>query len=172
MVRSSRPETTGIYLGSLATRERTVLSRVQSRAEIARDPAGGAYLVFANGPSLMGQPFDAEHGRLTGEPFPIADSVVHGQYIEPLHATFATSDEGVLAYMSQRPLDQLTWFERDGARGAALGAPGVHLGASLAADERTVAFTLQDSGSGKFAIWRRGFRRWEAVAAHVRQVQS
>ena len=154
MARSSVQQNTGIYLASLSSPRGTLLSHVQSRAEISRNRVGEAYLVFANGPSLLAQPFDTGRGALVGNPFLVADPIGHSEYIEPLHAAFATSEEGVLAYVSGRPLDQLTWFERDGARSGTVGEPGVHLGASLSPDGKTVAFTLRDPRVGKFGIWR------------------
>ncbi len=110
--------------------------------------------MFAKGPLLLAQRFETERGALAGDPLRVADDILHDEYIEPLHAAFATSDKGVLAYAANRPFDQLTWFERDGARTGTVGKHGVHLGASLAPDGKTVAFTLQDPRTRKFGIWQ------------------
>ncbi len=159
MTRSSLPENTGIYIASLSSPHGSLLAHVQSRAEISRDRDGQAYIVFAKGPLLLAQRFDSKRGALAGDPFRVAEDIVHSEYIEPLHAAFATSEEGVLAYASNRPFDQLTWFERDGARTGTVGQPGVHLGASLARDGKTLAFTLQDPRTGKFGIWQMDLSR-------------
>ena len=159
MTRSSPPENTGIYIASLSSPHGSLLAHVQSRAEVSCDRDGQAYVVFANGTSLLAQRFDIKRGTLAGEPFRVADDILHGQYIEPLHAAFATSEEGVLAYATNRSLDQLTWFERDGARTGSVGEAGVHLGASLAPDGRAVAFSVRDPRTGKFGIWQMDLSR-------------
>lgn len=154
MLRSARADNTGIYLGSLDSGRNIRILGDQSSAMLTQSPAGDGYLIFGRGDTLMSQRFDVNRNKLVGEPFQIAESVVHGLYVEPMLTAFSTSQQGVLAYVSGRPTDQLTWVDRTGARGDTLGAPGIHLGPSVSPDGKEVTVATSDSRTGIFALWR------------------
>ena len=67
------------------------LMETNSRVEYAPPPRPGepGSLLFIRGASLLAQPFDADHLRLAGEPFPIAQNVVY--YGPVLSANFSVS---------------------------------------------------------------------------------
>ena len=60
-----------IYVGSLDSKERTLLLNASSNALYS--PPG--YLLYHREGTLMAQPFDAERIQLTGEPVPIAEGL-------------------------------------------------------------------------------------------------
>src|SRR4029453_15526652 len=71
LARSSKKETTGIYVGSLDSAETRML--VQSDAGARYAPPG--YLLFLKERVLMAQPFDTEKLQLSGEPSLVAEEV-------------------------------------------------------------------------------------------------
>ena len=78
-------------------------SRVQYAPAFRIDQPGA--LLYIRGSSLLVQPFDAEHLRLAGEPFPIAQNVI---YFRPTaSACFSVSDNGVLVYQAPFPVSEL-----------------------------------------------------------------
>ena len=60
-----------IYVGSLDSKERTLLLNANSNAVYS--PPG--YLLYHREGTLMAQPFDTERIQLTGEPVPIAEGL-------------------------------------------------------------------------------------------------
>ena len=108
--RSTKAENNGIYVGSLDSRERTLLLNANSNAVYV--PPG--YLLYHRAGTLMAQPFDAQRTRLMGEPVPVAEGL---QFIDVVgHAAFAASQNGVLAYRSGTgmPTRTLVWVSRNG----------------------------------------------------------
>jgi eukaryotic-like serine/threonine-protein kinase len=108
--RSARTENNAIYVGSLDSQDRTLLLKANSNA-IYVDPG---YLLYHRQGTLMAQPFDAEHIRLTGEPVPIAEGVQVNYTVGK--AAFAASQNGVLAYRTgtDGPPRTLVWVSRNG----------------------------------------------------------
>jgi len=101
----------GIHVGSLdSDGHRQVLNTTSSGLFIAP-----GYLLFVRERTLMAQRLDVETLALTGDAFPVAESV--GLY-SAVSSTFSVSDNGVLAYTSGTggigADRQLTWFDRTG----------------------------------------------------------
>jgi DNA-binding winged helix-turn-helix (wHTH) protein/Tol biopolymer transport system component len=99
-----------IYLASLSSADATPLLTADSKAVYA--PPG--YLLYVRGGVLLGQPFDASRGRLTGEPVALAAPV--GANPDTGGGRFSVSDNGVLAYRggSVGSTGELVWFDRSG----------------------------------------------------------
>ena len=114
-VSTGKQESSGIYAGSIDSKERRYLLSANSNAAYA-PPRGGepGYLLFARGTTLVAQPFDHEKLRLSGESVPVAENL--GYYEGFRIADFSVSPNGVLAYGSGivYPLTQLIWFDRGG----------------------------------------------------------
>jgi hypothetical protein len=89
-------------------------------------PAEPGYLLFIRGASLLAQPFDADQGKLAGEPSPIAQNVVY--YGSNLSACFSVSTNGVLAYQANFPVSELNWYDRSGNAVGQEGRPSTHWG--------------------------------------------
>src|SRR4030095_13164586 len=90
--RSSKKETTGIYLGPLDSGESKMLVQSDAGAKYASP----GYLLFLKDRALMAQPFDAEKLQLSGEPTLVADSVASNA--QNGRSFFGVSDNGILVY--------------------------------------------------------------------------
>ncbi len=111
LVVSTNFKSVASYVGDLDSKiRRQVLTG--TNAEYA--PPG--YLLFARGPTLMAQPFDAGKAQTTGDPVPITEQIGHPRESPAL---FSTSQNGILVYESNSAEEnaQLTWFDRSGKAG-------------------------------------------------------
>jgi serine/threonine protein kinase len=109
------------------------------------------YLVFAREGALLAQRFDPGSGRVTGEPFSIAEHVRY--FLSTGSASFAVSQSGTLAYQSQDDVSRLTWFDRTGRELTTVGPPGNYLSVSIAPDGRRALFDRARSGIGTYDVW-------------------
>jgi Tol biopolymer transport system component len=115
------------------------------------------YLVFAREGALLAQRFDADSGRVVGEPFSIAERVRY--FASTGAASFATSRTGTLAYQSQENVRNLTWFDRAGRELGTAGSPGYYLSVSISPDGRRAVFDRARPGIGTYDIWSLDFER-------------
>jgi len=144
---SDRPESEGIYAGSLDSKETKFLVHTDMRAWYA--PPG--YLVFPRDEALMAQPFDATRLHVHGEPVVIANGVWFAR--PAAQASFSVSATGSLAYVNASLWDaELSWFDRTG-RALGTAGPVRHEGIrpQIAPDGRRIAV-----GRGEFGretIW-------------------
>jgi len=147
LARSSKKETTGIYVGSLDSAESKML--VQSDAGARYAPPG--YLLFLKERVLMAQPFDAEKLQLSGEPSLVAEQV--GYNSQNGRAFFCVSDNGILVYRAGVLTNsRFTWFDRAGKQLGTVGTPDLLLSPSLSPDEKRIAMVRADETSGS-DIW-------------------
>jgi len=115
-IRNTRPENSGIYLGSL---DGTALIRLVTTlaSGLSAPPRGGrpGHLLWVREDDLLAQPLDLEAGRLTGEVITVASDV---RVEESQRVTFASvSANGRLVWASARAGDmQFSWHERSGRR--------------------------------------------------------
>ncbi len=118
--RSDVGENTGIYVGSLGSKEKRWLLAAQSNAVYA--PPG--YLLFARERTLMARRFDANRLQLSGEAFAVAPDV--GHFTESASALFSVSADGaVLTYQTPvTRMSRLTWFDRAGMNLGSVGPEG------------------------------------------------
>ncbi len=152
---SSQPEAIGIYLASLDGGESKRLLSADSNAVYAASERGG-YLLFAREGTLLAQPFDAAEGRLTGEPFRLADQIQENISRDGLEPAFSVSENGVLAYSAGGSGEryQLRWFDRAGKPLGVIGSPGGYITrASLSPDEKRVAMARDDLQTKTADIW-------------------
>jgi serine/threonine protein kinase/Tol biopolymer transport system component len=149
---AAQRENTGIYVGSLDSKETKLLMNTNQSAAYA--PPG--YLLFMSERTLMAQGFDADKLELKGEPFPVAEQVDFPRMAEPRVAFFSVSETGVLVYRSgSRRNNQLTWFNREGKQLGTVAPPGAYVTPSLSPDEKRVAVQLVEP-QGQFGssdIW-------------------
>jgi eukaryotic-like serine/threonine-protein kinase len=87
---------------------------------------GEGLLLFMRDRTLIAQPFDLDKLELSGEPYAIAEDVVHYGEIGPTAlGIFSVSTNGVLCYQTgNRSISQLTWFDRSGKQLGPVGPPG------------------------------------------------
>ena len=150
-----RPETIGIYVGSLdGTHPVRLVPDYSSAAYVpAKGSEQNGYLLFRRGNTLMAQPFDLRQAQLSGEVFPVAEQV--GVSMNIGHGAFSTSPKGVLVYRSGAQTDthELVWKDRSGKRLGVLGKPGLIRSAVLSPDEKQVAMDIADPQAGNYDIW-------------------
>jgi serine/threonine protein kinase/Tol biopolymer transport system component len=109
------------------------------------------YLVFAREGALLAQRFDPESGRVTGEPFSIAERVRY--FLSTGAGSFAASRTGTLAYQSQDDVMRLVWLDRIGREVGTVGPPGHYLSVSIAPDGRRILFDRARPGIGTYDVW-------------------
>ncbi len=144
-----RREKTGIYVGSLDSKEETFLASANSR--VAYAPPG--YLLFARDRNLLAQPFDAKETRILGDPLPVAGQVQF--FPQNYNTLFTVSENGVLLYQprSAAGVAQLVWFTRSGAPIVPLGAPGDQANPRISPDGKRVGLDINDPSTGNNDVW-------------------
>ena len=148
-VTSTRAESRGVFLGSLASKQVSRLLADDSNAQYS--PAG--YLLFNRNTTLMAQPFDAKRLRLTGEPFPVADKVaVFGAQV-PGASVSAVGNSFVYRTGSGISETQMEWFDRKGKRLGAVAAPADYSNPSISPDGRMLAVGKRDPSTRLRDIW-------------------
>ncbi len=113
--------------------------------------AGPGFLVFAREGALLGQRFDLESGRLTGNLFSIAEHVNY--FYSSAHASFAASPSGTLVYQSHDDVSRLAWIDRAGRLVETIGPPGNYLNLWVAANGRRIFYDRTRPGIGTFDVW-------------------
>jgi Tol biopolymer transport system component len=75
---SDKPGASQLYAQSLDSTQRVPVMPVESNVSFVPSPTGAArgWLVFVRGRVLMAAPFDSDRLRVTGPPFPLADSIM------------------------------------------------------------------------------------------------
>ncbi|MBI4465798.1 MAG: PD40 domain-containing protein, partial [Acidobacteria bacterium] len=146
MISSSQPEVQGIYLASLDSKETTRLLNVASQFQYV--PSG--YLLYIRSGTLVAQAFNTERFQLSGDPFPVVESV--GFNLFNGFAAFSVSDTGVLVYRGGFLGEtQLTWFDRSGRQSGVAGPAGEYLNPRLSPDGRQIA--VEGVTQGNRDIW-------------------
>ncbi len=137
----------GILLGSLDGKEKR---RVLEAHTSAIYSASG-YAVFMRDDAIMAQRMDEDSGDTSGEPFPIAEEVVHDP--DTRLTSFSVS-ENALAYRRGPSTRPLHWIDR---KGEALGSfprqPGAYRDATISPDGTKVAAARFDEQTGAPDIW-------------------
>ena len=112
LARSSRPENSGIYVGSLDSTASTRVLNAESKTAYAEP----GYLLFARDRELLAQPFDARTLQLKGEAVQVLEDVLYNR--SDSYAWFSVADHGEMAYQTSAalPRSTLAWFNRAGRR--------------------------------------------------------
>jgi Tol biopolymer transport system component len=114
--RFGKPESTGIYVGSLETKpEKQASSRIlatQYTAQFVPSRDGSGEILFLREGTLLAQPFNLRRLELTGEAVRIAEQVTSYRSA----GLFSSSQTGVLVYRSGNGADslKLEWVDRQG----------------------------------------------------------
>jgi dipeptidyl aminopeptidase/acylaminoacyl peptidase len=136
-----------IYVGTLDSQEGLRLLDSESKALYAN-----GYLLFTRAGTLLAQPFDAAHLKITGEAFPVAEDVGVNTY--NTRAAFSASSTGVLTYRTATTRQtQLIWFGRDGKQIEALGDQAEYEEPELSPDGKRVAVELRDPATRDDDVW-------------------
>jgi hypothetical protein len=115
-VRLGRPESTGLYVGSLEVKpEQQALRRIlatQYIAQFIESQDGTGEILFLREGTLLAQAFDLGRLEVTGEAVPVAEQVASYRNM----GQFSSSHTGVLVYRSGSAAysHKLAWFDRQG----------------------------------------------------------
>jgi eukaryotic-like serine/threonine-protein kinase len=146
--RSANSEDTGIYAGSLDSKETKLV--LNANASALYSPPG--YLLFVRAGTLLAQPFDANRLELKGDAIPVAEGV---QFIPQYgKAAVAVSENGVLAYRLVPSGGQLklVWVDRKGADQLLTSPPHTYRNPRLSPDGQRVAVTIDELGSQEWLL--------------------
>ncbi|HEU5236336.1 MAG TPA: hypothetical protein VFU37_04295, partial [Pyrinomonadaceae bacterium] len=147
LARSSQRENTGIYVGSLDSKESRLLVKGDSSPAYA-----SRYLLYLRERSLMAQPFDPDKLQLTGDAFPIEGQV--GLNPANGRAFFSVSVNGTLIYRTGGAQQtQVTWFDRTGKQISQLGTVALNSSVKLSPDDKHVIVTRWDNQLGTSDLW-------------------
>jgi Tol biopolymer transport system component/predicted Ser/Thr protein kinase len=145
---ASNSERSGIYVGSLDSKDTKLILKAHSSALYA--PPG--YLLFNRAGTLLAQPFDADRLELKGDAIPIAEGVQFNSAIGK--AAVTVSANGVLAYrlVPTAAQNKLVWVDRKGAEQALAAPPHPYRNPRLSPDGQRVAVTIDELGSQEWLL--------------------
>jgi eukaryotic-like serine/threonine-protein kinase len=149
--RSTKAENTGVFLTSLANpNEHLPVLRTSLVALYAPDRDGRNYLLWRRGGTLLAQEFDADAGRLTGDPRVVTDPVA--ALSDSSQMDLAVSGGGLLLYRASSPRLQFTWLDRAGKILGSMGDPDDYSLFRLSPDGRNVA-AMRSRPTGGSDLW-------------------
>jgi eukaryotic-like serine/threonine-protein kinase len=143
---SSKPDQTGIALGSLGSRS----SKRIAAGMVAAQFAPPDLLLFLRESTLMAQRLDLKRLELSGDPFLVAEQVGSNPSIGL--AGFTVSENGVLVYRAgvSSTGRNLIWMDRSGKPLGTVGSPALYENARLSPDGKRLAVFRGDGASD---IW-------------------
>ncbi|HEY7573864.1 MAG TPA: protein kinase, partial [Thermoanaerobaculia bacterium] len=152
-VRNVDPTKSGIWLGSLDSRERSQLLHADA-GPVYTDPG---FLIFSRRGALFAQAFDPRSRRMSGEPVPLADKVE----FEPSSNRLVASVGGGLAVYRTRGAASraLVWHDRNGRQLGPAAPPDDYRGISLSPDGKWLAAAIGSPELGTTDIWVRDLSR-------------
>jgi len=148
---SGQTENNAIFLGSLDSKERSLVVSTSANAAYAEP----GYLVYLRDKTLVAQPFDGRRFVLSGEPRTLSDEVLYASLVG--RAVFSASSGEVLVTQTGKgaSLSQLTWFDRSGKKTGTVGVPGTYSNVRLSPDGRKVVGDQTDQDGRLTDIWIR-----------------
>jgi len=144
-------EDDAVFLGSLDTSEMPkMIARASSNVAFVNN-----VLLYANGPTLMGMPFDGTHLEPAGDPFPVAENV----HFEggSSRSAFAVSENGILAYQSSTtaaPYMTLFWRDRTGKPLGSINHASIYYSSlRLSPDGQRIAIVHPNAQGSNNDVW-------------------
>jgi serine/threonine protein kinase len=148
LARNQEPGKDEIRAGSLDSRETKAIVQTTSNAMYSAP----GYLLFNRQETLFAQAFDADSLQLAGDPAPVAERLQ--QFAFAPGANYSVSQNGTLAYRGAgNSALQLTWFNREGRKLEAVGAPGVYQQFVLSPDGKRLAVQRDDPKTNNWDLW-------------------
>ncbi len=139
-----------VYLASLDSSDRKLLLNSDSTNVLYSQ----GYLLFLRDTTLMAQRFDTRHLVLTGDVFPIAESIQTQGALNP-YGLFSVSENGVLVYQAGRGTvgSQLVWFDRTGKQIGVLGDSTAFADPELSPDGKRLSDNKPAEAGNTIDIW-------------------
>jgi Tol biopolymer transport system component/tRNA A-37 threonylcarbamoyl transferase component Bud32 len=123
------------------------LSRISSNVAYA-----AGYLLFQRGQTVFAQPFDPDHGKLTGTPVVLANGVMLDTTVA--YGFFSASRTGVLIYLGGTfPRSRLTWVDQHGGEVGHAGEVNLYGGIRLSPDNSRVAAGVWSGAGFQMDVW-------------------
>jgi eukaryotic-like serine/threonine-protein kinase len=141
-----------IYVGSLESKERKEIARLNSRVVYSRS----GYLLYVHEGALLAQKFDVGDLRTTGEPVRIADDLDY--YRSTGAAGFSVSETKLVYRGAAGPLD-LMWFGRRGEPLGRIWADQRFGNLRISPDGEQAAVEVVDPHRGTSDLWMYHFKR-------------
>ena len=140
-------ESNAIWIGSMESGEHVRLMQSGTNALFAQ-----GHVFHVRDGFLMAQAFDVGSLELTGDPFAVGQEV--GFLPNYFRAAFAVSENGMIAFQQGVAQGaQLAWVDREGERLDVTGGLDHYAFIRLSPDDRKLAVTLMEQGSGTSDIW-------------------
>jgi Tol biopolymer transport system component len=147
LVKSTRAEREGIYVGSLDGAQPRQLMRALSEARYAN-----GRLLFVTPPALMSVGFDTTSMTIQGSPVVLARGTTHESFTS--RGLFSVSDAGTIAYSTMRtPAMRLVMIDGAGDSRDVKAPPDTYWDLAPAPQGDPVAVTKLDSATGTRDIW-------------------
>jgi Tol biopolymer transport system component/predicted Ser/Thr protein kinase len=139
-----------IYVASLDTNDRKMLLNDTSSNVLYSQ----GHLLFLRDTTLMAQPFDTRRLALSGDAFPIAESIQIQGSGNP-YGLFSASENGVLAYQAGPGAGglQLVWFDRTGKQISVLGDSTSDADLELSPDGKLLSVHNPAQAGNTLDIW-------------------
>ncbi len=148
LARGITPPQSTLMVADLESGETADVMPLVTQAEYAN-----GQLLFVREGALMAQPFDPKKLEFTGDAVPAAEGVlvVSGASL----ATFSTSHDGILSYITGRADMQaeLEWRDRSGNVDGTLGDPSSYRSLVVSPDNQMAAVLVIDMTIGTDDIW-------------------
>ena len=114
-------------------------------------------IVFVRDGTLLGQAFDWREGRVSGEPFAVADGIRY--FLSTGAAAFASSPSGVLAFQDGRDVQRLAWIDRSGRELGTVGSLASYLTLAISPDGRRLLSDRENAETGTWDVWMTDLER-------------
>lgn len=146
---SGRKDLYSIYLGSLNSNEKRLITRARGNAAYAAP----GYLLFYRDQTLFAQPFSAKNFTLSGEPTALLTDIQFSPRIS--RAVFGVTSNAILVAQKtgDTGVSQLLWFDRKGQQVGMVPRPGIYGNAELSPNGKFLAADVTDSASQNTDIW-------------------
>jgi eukaryotic-like serine/threonine-protein kinase len=157
VIRSSRPERTGVYVGSLDGAPPVRLMPAYSRVTYSQ-----GYLFYVRDGTLLAQPFNARRATLGGSPVALSGRV---KYHAEGDAAFDVASSGVLIYYLEpgEASTRLALFDRRGRERQALTGMGAYRQPRFSPDGARVAAEKASLAGSNVDLWIYDVARQSAV---------
>ena len=144
-VRSALTDRTGIYFGSLTSRDDTRLLPEWGEQRATYD-SGSGHLLFVRNQVVMAQRFNPAFGHLQGDAFPVVGTMVRRDSV-------SASTGGLVAFGGGNPEVRMSWLDRAGSEHVRLPGLGPLTNFVLSPDERQVlADSNAENNSGAWLV--------------------
>ena len=144
---SANPGHGGVFAASLDSAEVTPILMSETNAQYLAP----GFLVYGRQGVLLAQHFDQAKLKLSGQPFPVAETV--SPVARPIGAAFSVAGRELAYHPGAAARNHLAWHDASGALVADLGQAGDYASPAISPDGRSVAVALREVAGKARDIW-------------------